>query len=230
MQKAFALIMLAAVLCLGAGCKSYHYIVRTNGAPLYEDDDRREIATKMERLEDGVVKDLDEDPVKIRYRGMTGYANRKDIRVFRCDEREARNHDHTVFWNRREVHLEGKDWPEGVKQAIRDSRVENGMTREQVELAWGRPTGTQSLEGGAEKWTFTRTKWNVHEDVHYDYRPGGPRMIYGYGPWGPSFGYGYEFSRYEPHYYRTYYAREERRSVTFGADGKVTGWEASAER
>ena len=40
------------------------------------------------------------------------------------------------------VKAAGKDWNDDVKDAVRDGRVTDNMTREQVELAWGWPRTT----------------------------------------------------------------------------------------
>lgn len=216
-----------------AGCKDYHYVVRKDKAPLYSDEDRSEVIARMDRLADGFAghdrPDREESLVKIRYRGLKGWVDKSDLRIFRCDESETRSaHERVVGVNRREVILEEKkDWSPATKQAIREDRVENGMSKDMIELAWGRPASVEKLADGGERWQFRRTHWDVHEDVHYDYYPGGSRLYYGYGPWGPSWGYGFEMSRVEPRYYRTYFQREEKRSVTFGPEGKVVGWETT---
>ncbi|HVY62607.1 MAG TPA: hypothetical protein VHF22_13185, partial [Planctomycetota bacterium] len=153
--------------------------------------------------------------------------DRSDLRIFKYHNDDESRY-RAVFFNRREVILEGKSWAPSVKQAIRENRVENGMTKEMVELAWGYPTSTQALEAGGERWTFDRRRYEVVDDVAYDYYPGGFGHFYwGFGRWGPGWGYAYEFPFYEPRYYRTYYAHTERRTVTFGPDGKVTGWETN---
>ncbi len=223
--------LLPAVLlawALASGCTNYHYIVRTEGAPLYAEKDRRLVIARMERLDDATIGHFEPegDPVAIRWRGLKGYANRRDLRLFKHS-----NDDHArrsaVFRNRREVVLEGKDWPDGYEQAVRESRVENGMSKEMVELSWGRPNGVQPLGGGAERWSYERLRWDVFEDVEWGWYPGYSRIYYGYGCHGPGWGYGYAYGGYEPIYTRTYYARTERRSVTFSEQGTVTGWETT---
>jgi hypothetical protein len=220
------LVLIAAT---AAGCTNYGYIVRREGAPLYADAQRSAVIGRLERLADGYIghSEPEGDPVRIRYRDQKGWADRSDLRLFKYRNDDDSRY-HAVFFNRREVILEGKDWPAPFKQAVRESRVENGMTKDMVELAWGYPTSTRALEAGGERWTFERRRYDVYDDVVYDYDPGGYSHFYwGFGPWGPGWGYGYAFPVYEPRYYRTYYARTERRTVTFGADGKVIGWETS---
>ena len=219
------LLLLAAAT---AGCTNYHYIVRKEGAPLFADEGRTTVVAHMERLADGFVGHGEPkgDPLKVRYQDQTGWANRADLRIFKYPNDDAARYG-AVFHNRREVVLEGKDWPENLKQAVRDDRVENGMTKEMVELAWGYPTSTKALDGGGERWLYERRTYDVRDEVAYGYYPGGSRLYYGFGPWGPGFGYAYEFPAYEPRYYRTYYPRTERRTVTFGPAGTATGWESS---
>jgi hypothetical protein len=220
------LLPILAAVAFAAGCTNYAYIVRRDNAPLYADEERSRIVGRMERLEDGYIGHSapDSDPVKVRYRGQKAWADRQDLRIFHYPNDEH-SEAHAVFQNRRVVIVEGKDWPKNLKDAIVASRVENGMTREMVELAWGQPTATRQLDGGAERWIYERRRYHVHEDVHYDWYPGGSSLYYGFGPFGPSWGYAYSFPSYEPRYYRTYYPYTERRTVTFSTAGTVTGWE-----
>src|SRR5689334_22211294 len=148
-------LILVAILAL-AGCTNYQYIVRRDRAPLYADKEKSSVVAHMEWLADGYMGHSapDGDPVKIRYRGQVGWASRADLRIFRYANGDAHARAHAVWWNRREVVLEAKDWPPNVKQAIRDGRIENGMTKEMVELAWGRPTAVRPLEAGGEQWVF----------------------------------------------------------------------------
>jgi hypothetical protein len=229
-MRATLLLLVLALTAAATGCSTnYHYIVRTDRAPIYSDENRTSVVGRMERLADGYIghREPAGDPVKVRYREITGYANKKDLRIF-AYHNDAHARAYAVQENRREVILESKDWPARTKEAIREDRVENGMTREMVELAWGHPTATKALDGGGEQWTFERRRYDVYEDVHYDsYYPGGTRFYYGFGHCGPAWAYAYEFPYYEPRYYRTYYARTERRTATFGPAGTVTGWETS---
>jgi hypothetical protein len=222
------LLSFVLILAAGAGCTDYHYIVRRDGAPLFSDAQRTAIVGRLDRLADGYMGHSEPvgDPVKIRYRGgEIGWANRADLRIFRYAN-DVESREEAVFYNRREVELEGKDWPEPMKQAVRESRLENGMTKEMVELALGPPTSTELLEGGGERWTIDRPRWDVRDTAYWD-GYSGTRLYYGFGPWGPGFGFGYEWPAYEPRYFRTYYARTERRTVTFSAAGTVTGWQTS---
>jgi hypothetical protein len=57
---------------------------------------------------------------------------------------------------RRHQEISRKSWPEPVKQAVLDKRVEIGMTREQVTAAWGEPrnVGTAPITR-QEQWTYS---------------------------------------------------------------------------
>lgn len=218
-------IVAPLAIWLSACSTNYHYIVRTEDAPLYADETRSMIIARMERFEDGYIghSPPEGDPIEIEYRGIEGWANREDLRIFAYPNNDYARAE-AVALNRREVILEGKDWPPSIKQAIRESRLEKGMTREQVELAWGHATHVSPIapqDGGGERWVFEHTEWDVHEHVDYLRTPGFSTFYYGY-PCG--WGYVYEFPYYEPVYYRTYYPRLRRRTATFDAEGRLAGW------
>ncbi|MGH7296330.1 MAG: hypothetical protein ACRELB_15430 [Polyangiaceae bacterium] len=218
-------ILLACALLLGvaAGCTMYAGIVRKDGAPLYSDEQRTTVIARMRRLDDGTIGHgaPDGDVVPFRWRELDGYANRDDLRIFAYPDSDDARWP-AVAQNRREVILEGKKWPADVKDAVRQSRVQNGMTREMVELSWGRPTSVDPLPGGGERWTWTRTEYEAHDEFGYAYSPGWSRFDYAY-PYG--WGYVYEFPYYEPVYYRSYYPRLRHLTVTFDEKGLVTGWD-----
>ncbi len=213
-----------------SGCRTHHYVVRTEGAPLYADEARSAVVDRMERLADGEIGHFEPegDPIEIDYRGRSGFANRSDLRLF--SYAPASEHaDRVISDERREVVLEGKDWPPEVERAIREDRLLPKMTREQVELSWGVPATIRS-EGEVEVWTFERTHYDVHPYVRYHHHP---RVYYGfgygrgYGRCGRGYGYygfSYEFAL-EPSYETVVYARPERRFVRFDEDGRVIGWE-----
>lgn len=219
-----------------SGCRTYHYVVRAEGAPLYADLERSLVVDRMDRLDDGEIGvfEPDGDPVEIEYRGRTGYANRSDLRIFSYSE-YSEDPPRAIFEQRREVILEGKDWPVEVEGAIREDRILPKMTREQVELSWGPATTIRSEgDGDIEVWTYERTHYDVHQHVRYHYYP---RVHYGFGygygygrRCGRGFGYhgfGYEFG-WQPYYETVVYARPERRHVRFDEDGRVIGWETSS--
>jgi hypothetical protein len=225
--------LLIGLVLLAAGCTNYHYIVRADHAPLYADHERTSIVLRMDRLADGYIGHSapDGDPVKISYHGQSGWANRDDLRIFKYDN-DPHAQVYAVWWHRREVVLEGKDWAPNVKQAVRDGRIENGMTKEMVSLAWGRPSAIRPLDQGGEQWIFDRRYYDVYDDVAYysgyGWYPPGRNVYVGYGPWGPAWGYVYDYPTWEPRYYRTYYIHTDRRSVTFSPQGAVVGWESHA--
>lgn len=224
MRRASMIAALLGLALLLPACTAYSYVVRTDGAPLYADPHRSEIIARMKRLHGGDIGHSAPkgNPVEIEYEGLEGYADREDLRIFAYPDDEYARFE-AFFHNRREVVLEGKDWPARFKQAVRESRVESGMTKEMVELAWGRPSSVQPLEGGGERWTYERTGYEVREDVVYDWHGGRTRFFYAC-PYGWS--YVHEFPYYEPVYYRSYYPRTFRKSATFGAAGTVVGWES----
>jgi hypothetical protein len=214
----------ALVLFLAAGCTNYQGIVRHDDAPLFADEARTVVIARMQKLDDVYLGHSapEGDPIPAKWRGLKGWVNTADLRIFAYPNNDYARY-HAVAFNRREVVLEGKDWPPEVKQAIRENRIQNGMTKEMVELAWGRPASVRPLAGGGEEWVYERAETEVHEDVAWYGYPGGSAFYYAY-PYG--WGYVYEFPYYEPVYYRTYYTRVRRSSATFNAEGILTGWDA----
>jgi hypothetical protein len=213
----------ALLVLLLAGCTNYHAIVRRQGAPLYADEAATTIIARMKRLDDGAIGHSVPEGrmIPLHWRDLDGFAAKEDLRIFSYPANEEARWP-AIAQNRREVVLEGKPWPEPTKQAVRESRVENGMTREMVELAWGRPTSVDALGQGGERWTWTRSEYEAQDAVAYRYGVGVSRFDYAY-PYG--WGVGYEYPYYEPVYYRAYYVKSRRLTVTFDERGTVTGWD-----
>jgi hypothetical protein len=216
----------AALLLLAAGCSTnYDGIVRVEDAPLFGDESRTIVIARMKRFDDVYLGHSapESNPLKAKWHDLKGYANAQDLRIFSYPNNDyARGY--AVAQNRREVVLEGKDWPEPTKQAIRENRIENGMTKEQVELAWGRPNSVRPLPPAGEQWVWDRNEVFARDEVAYYGWPGGSRFYYAY-PYG--WGYAWDWPYYEPIYYRMYYSRLRRLSATFNEQGIVTGWDSN---
>ncbi len=217
----------AALAALSAGCTTYDFVVRVENAPLYADEERTTVRARMKRLDVGHVGHSAPkgDPVEVVYQGIEGFANRSDIRIFSY----PRGDDYERWWatafHRREVALEGRDWPPEIKESIRHNRIQNGMTAEMVELAWGRPSSVRPLPGGGTEWVYERAEWIAWDDVRWRWHPGWSHLYYAY-PWG--WGVAWDFPHWDPVYYRTYTSRIVRRTVTFDESGRVTGWNERA--
>jgi hypothetical protein len=236
------MLLLAALALVASGCTtSWHAIVVRDGAPLYADDDRERVIGHLDRLDHATLGRFrpDGDPVAVKTGGRRGFANRSDLRVFSVD-RDRDDVREVVFRVRRDVDLEGRDWPQSVKRAIRQDRVERGMTREQVELAWGRPSSARSLPEGGERWDFERAVLDITDHVDWTRYPGGSAFHagYGWGGWGwgyggrrgwyggPAFGWTYTWPAWETVRTRVVHESTVRRSVTFDAEGRVVGFDA----
>ncbi len=215
------------VLAAASGCRSYHYVVRTDGAPLYADEDGEDVIGRMDQFhhESLGVGDPTGDRVEVTYQGREGYADPADVRVFSYDSgtfARAQDRNDQVRHNLREVILETTPWPRRVEAAIRDDRLLKGMTREQVELAWGLPNTIvpDGRGGGGERWVFRITRYEEREAVHSGYTYAHFRSYGGCGSYGRSI--------HAP-IYTTYVTRYTvpvsfRRDVYFDADGRLAGW------
>jgi hypothetical protein len=61
-----------------------------------------------------------------------------------------------VMHERRRQEISRKAWPEHVKMAVLENRVEIGMTREQVTAAWGEPRNVDvTPTTRQEQWTYS---------------------------------------------------------------------------
>lgn len=241
-----SLLLLAPLLMLllaPLGCTTtWHGIVVRNAAPVYADDDCERVTGYAERLDDvylGRRGPGGDDPVAVKFDGRKGYMSRRDLRVFSVDS-DKESKSAAIFRARRGVDLEGRDWPEARKRAIREDRVERGMSREMVALAWGAPDGSAALGDGGERWTYERTRYDTTYDTSYAYAPmrvsvyggygygyGGYR--YGAGRWGAWYGPGWYGPGWGYDYYpvttRTTVITTDRRSVTFDPEGRVIGFD-----
>jgi hypothetical protein len=63
---------------------------------------------------------------------------------------------HEVISEGRRKEINAKPWPERVKLAVLEHRVEIGMTRDQVTAAWGKPKSVDvTAVHGDEQWTYS---------------------------------------------------------------------------
>jgi hypothetical protein len=152
---------LALAVGLLVGCHSHHYVV-LDEAPLYASAGSSEEVARLPRYHH---EELGEEPeprngrVAVRYRGQVGYAPASAVRVFSyldpaLDEGDDRQE--TIQRELREAQLAdlGGGWDADVVEAVRDGEVTRGMTRRQVELAWGWPATVRAGSAGGERWIY----------------------------------------------------------------------------
>jgi hypothetical protein len=216
-------VFFAALFLFAAGCTEYDFVVRNDNAPLYADESRTTVLARMKRLDTGHIGHSapKDDPVEVEYLGLEGYANLSDIRVFSYPSGNDRERFWATEFNRREVVLESKDWPPEIKESIRWNRIQNGMTREMVRLAWGAPTSVRPLQPAGEEWLFDVVAYDVYDDVRWYYAGGFSHIYYAY-PCG--WGFAWYSPYWEPVRTRTYFPRVRHKTVTFNEAGLVTGW------
>jgi outer membrane protein assembly factor BamE (lipoprotein component of BamABCDE complex) len=153
------LILLPMVLI---GCHAHHYMVVEDRAPLYAGPKSDTVIARLPRYHHEELSGSPSDGkrVLLSYKGRLGYAPRAKLRLFdyldpKIDDGEAR--DRAVRHELREATLAnvGSSWSRQVVSAIRRDEVIRGMTRRQVEVAWGWPVTVQpgALPGG-ERWVY----------------------------------------------------------------------------
>lgn len=212
-------ILLLATLLM-AGCTQHHYLVLEEGVPLYAAPGSEVVLAELPQYHHEPL--ADEAPiqgrrVRIEYRGQLGWAPRSGVDVFGYlspaldggDERER-----VVQAHIREARLRGVDWPSEVVEAVRAGEVFRGMTREQVEVAWGWPSKLQRLEA-RERWVWEKDDVEV---VH-TYQPYVYYAPYGCGPGG--LGRGGLGWRTGATWVSHRIPVTRRRSVVFDAEGRV---------
>jgi outer membrane protein assembly factor BamE (lipoprotein component of BamABCDE complex) len=157
--KAAAVLVLAAV----AGCHSAQYIVVADRTPLYRDAQGGDVVATMPRYHH---EDLDEEPdaaaarVHLTFAGQAGWADRAAVRVFDYLDPAldgGADREKAVKQQLRELQLAdlGKGWSPDDVAAIRKEEVLVGMTKTQVEVAWGWPVTVEpSPTPGGERWVY----------------------------------------------------------------------------
>jgi hypothetical protein len=155
-------ICLLALVVLVVGCQNHHYVVLEE-TPFYASVEGEVVLDTLPRYhhqELEAVSEAQRERVQLAYKGRRGYASLDSVKVFSyltplIDGGTDR--DSKIRGELREAQLAhvGADWSASTLQAIRDEQVVKGMSRRQVELAWGWPltVGPGSLEGG-ERWVF----------------------------------------------------------------------------
>ncbi len=156
--------LLAAVLVVGlAGCRAHHYVVVEDGAPLYAGAQDDEVLTRLRRLHHEPLRG---EPlgahgrVRVSYGGAVGYAPLHAVKTFDYldpvfDGGESRDAAIARALREAEVEAVGRGWSPRVREAVREGEVVRGMTRRQVEAAWGWPTTIERAPGpGAERWVY----------------------------------------------------------------------------
>jgi hypothetical protein len=157
------LLLLVFPLVL-ASCSQGHYVVLREDTPLYPNGwARGETPQPLAYLPRGTHGPLDEEPeehwVFVDHEGQRGYVRREDVRLFSYldpDVDGGEDRRKTIRSNLVDLQLEdeGADWPEQVVDLVRGGQVVEGMTRPQVELAWGWPQDVEPNPLGGERWIY----------------------------------------------------------------------------
>jgi hypothetical protein len=157
--------LLILVVATASGCRVHEYVVAREEVPLYATPLLDKVVDRMPLGHHERISEADEKRgvVKVEFHGRTGYARVSDLKMLSYmhpELDEGADRDDTVGRAVRDVTVKaaGTDWTDDVKDAVRDGRVTDGMTREQVELAWGWPRTIEPLANpaGGERWIYRR--------------------------------------------------------------------------
>jgi hypothetical protein len=166
-----AIYALGLALAL-AGCRIQEYVVARDEVPLYATPACDKVVDMMplghhERITDDEAA---AGVVRVTFNGRQGYAKKSDLRQISYvhpELDEGQDRESTVGRAVRDVAVEhaGQSWSDDVRDAIRDGRVIEGMTREQVELAWGWPRTIEPLATpvSGERWIYRRHGYETFE-------------------------------------------------------------------
>ncbi|MEZ6187083.1 MAG: hypothetical protein R3F62_18995 [Planctomycetota bacterium] len=179
------------------GCSAQHYLVSSEAAPLYDGDGA--VVATLSRYDSGRIEDDSGPRLEVESRAGGGFLDRSDVRVFRAlepawdggaDERAQR----ATALRALRVELEGRGWSPAAQQAVVEGKITRGMTREQVEVAWGWPERIDPSPQG-EVWIYERQGTSVQRvdppylwpyGYGYGFGVGWRRGYAGfYGPWRP---------------------------------------------
>lgn len=153
---------LLLALLIAPGCHTPHYVVVEDQAPLYGADEGDEVIARLPRY---AHADLEDEPdpdarrVRVTHEGRAGWADRSSVRVFEFLHPfldDGADRDRVIRREVRELQLAdlGEGWDDDAVEAIRNERVIVGMTRTQVEVAWGWPVTVEPGPHGGERWIY----------------------------------------------------------------------------
>jgi outer membrane protein assembly factor BamE (lipoprotein component of BamABCDE complex) len=162
-RRGRAATLALAVALAAVGCRSPHYVVIEDDAPLYATPQGDEVVARMPRYHHEPLEDRPGSSavrVPVTFEGQAGWAERNSIRTFdylhpTLDDGQSR--EKAIRREVRELQLAelGSEWSNDDVAAIRAERVRPGMTRTQVEVAWGWPVSVESTGApGGERWVY----------------------------------------------------------------------------
>lgn len=151
-----------AVALLVTGCHASHYVVVDAETPLYRDAGGDEVVAHMPRYHHEPLDAAPEEGatrVAVSFSGQRGFADVQHLRVFDYLNPvldDGADRARTIRREVRELQLAdlGGDWNVNDVAAIRAERILPGMTRTQVEVAWGWPVSVEAGATGGERWVY----------------------------------------------------------------------------
>ena len=177
--------------CLAAaGCQTHHYVVREAETPVYASPHGDDVVATLPRYHHAPLPDDPDERGRIRVEvdGHSGYLDRGDVALIAYrdpDWDDGRERSSVLNRTLRELRVDhqGDDWAPEIAQAVRDGRVEPGMTREQVETAWGWPVDVQPTQAGGERWVYRQHRPETVSVTSTECRPSW-RFTYWANVWG----------------------------------------------
>lgn len=168
----FALLLLPAL----SGCRSHHYLVVQEGAALHAAPQGDEVLEQLPRYHHerlAAAPEADHGRIPVTYRGKAGWVDPAAVRVFDyldpdVDGGEDRSEVLAQQLRSAQVESEGGEWSPDQREAVKKGEVAQGMTKGQVELAWGWPVTVEpGARSGGERWIYKERR-QARVDRHAD--------------------------------------------------------------
>ncbi|RMG09564.1 MAG: hypothetical protein D6731_19250 [Planctomycetota bacterium] len=184
MARARSFVLLALVLPLVA-CHRVHYVALEE-APLYAGPEGELRIATLPRFHHEPLAGRPRvvgDRLALPFEGQRGWVPRRAVRLVEAlhprwdgGEDEGRAVGHAL--RDAQVRAYGGDWDPVLREAVRRGQVRVGMTRRQVEVAWGWPLTVEPLSGGGgERWLYRSRR---EEILRGDVRD--PTLGWGWSP------------------------------------------------
>jgi hypothetical protein len=193
MSRAATLAVFFVIAGCLSGCRIHEYVVARDEVPLYDTPRCEKVVDRMPLGHHERISESDDEGgvLRVVYNGRTGYARSTDLKLLAYmhpELDEGVDREEKVGRAVRDVTVgaAGKDWTDDMKSAIRDGRVVDGMTREQVELSWGWPRTIEPLANptGGERWIYRRRGFECLDSSMGPTHRFRPARYAQPGPWG----------------------------------------------
>lgn len=177
--RSLALPLLLSSLALLVGCRTHHYLVVREGAALHASAQGDEVLEQLPRYHhEPLAGDPEADEggrVPVTFRGRAGWVDPAAVRLFsyldpEVDGGEERAEVIAEQLRAVQVDTEGGEWSPDQREAVKKGEIRQGMSKDQVELAWGWPVTVEpGARSGGERWIYrSRRQARVEKHASHD--------------------------------------------------------------